>query len=146
MDVQAVLLAGVQGELADGFEKRQPFNVADGAADLRDDHVHVVGGQLAHRRFDLVRDVRHHLHGLAEILAAALLLDNGEIDLAGREVAVAAQRSVGKALVVPEVQVGFGAVVEDVDFAVLVRAHGARINVDIRVELLEAHAQAAPLQ
>ena len=45
VDVQAILLADVEGELADRFEKRQPFDVADGAADLGDDDIDVVGGQ-----------------------------------------------------------------------------------------------------
>ena len=70
VDVQAVLLADVEGELADRFEERQPLDVADGAADLGDDHVHVVGGQLADGRLDLVGDVRDDLDGLAEVLAA----------------------------------------------------------------------------
>src|SRR5947209_8847416 len=42
-----------------------------------------------------------------------------------------------------EVEIGLGAVVEDIDLAVLVGAHGAGIDVDVRVELLEADAQAA---
>src|SRR5262249_10543886 len=53
---------------------------------------------------------------------------------------------VGEAFIVAEVEVGFGAVVEDVDLAVLIGAHGAGIDVDVGVELLEAHAQAAVFQ
>ena len=146
VDVEAVVLADVEGELADRFEERQPFDVADGAADLGDDHVHVVGGQLADGRLDLVGDVRDDLHGLAEVVAVAFLLDDRLVDLAGGEVAVAAQRGVGEAFVVAEVEVGFGAVVEDVDLAVLVGAHGAGIDVDVGVELLQADAQAAMFQ
>src|SRR5205823_2446005 len=81
--------------------------------------------------------------GAAEVEALPLLLDDGAIDLAGGEVAVAAQGGVGEALVVAQVEVGLGAVVEDVDLAVLVRAHGARIDVEVGVELLQADAQAA---
>ena len=73
---------------------------------------------------------------LPEILAAPLLVDDRLVDLPGRVVAVAVRRAVGEALVVAEVEVGLGAVVEDVDLAVLVRAHRARIDVDVRVELL----------
>ena len=142
VDVEAVLLADVERELADGFEERQALDVADGAADLGDDHVHVVGGQLADRGLDLVGDVRDDLHGLAEVIAAPLLLDDGQVDLAGGEVAVAAQRGVGEALVVAQVEVGLGAVVEHVDLAVLVGAHGARIDVDVGIELLQADPQA----
>ena len=45
-----------------------------------------------------------------------------------------------------QVEVGLGAVVEDVDLAVLVGAHGAGIDVDVGIELLQADAQAAMLQ
>src|SRR5262249_20226768 len=40
-----------------------------------------------------------------------------------------------------EVEVGLGAIVENVDFAVLVGAHGAGIDVDVRVELLQPDAE-----
>ncbi len=146
VDVQAVVLADVEGELADRFEERQALDVADGAADLGDDHVHVVGGQLADGGLDLVGDVRDDLDGVAEVVAAALLLDDRLVDLAGGVVAVAAERGVGEAFVMAEVEVGFGAVVEDVDLAVLVGAHRAGIDVDVGVELLQADAQAAMLQ
>ena len=76
----------------------------------------------------------------------ALLLDDRQVDLAGRVVAVAGQRGVGEPLVVAQVEVGLGAVVEDVDLAVLVGAHRAGIDVDVRVELLQPDAQAAVLQ
>ncbi len=41
VDVEAVFLADVEGELADGFEERLAFDVADGAADLGDDDIDV---------------------------------------------------------------------------------------------------------
>jgi hypothetical protein len=47
-----------------------------------------------------------------------------------------------EALVVAQVQVGFGAVVGDEHFAVLERRHGARIDVDVRVELDEGDFEA----
>ena len=45
-----------------------------------------------------------------------------------------------------QVEIGFAAVVEHVDLAVLVGAHRARIDVDIRIELLHADRQSALLQ
>ena len=51
-----------------------------------------------------------------------------------------------EALVVAEIEIGFGAVVGDEDFAVLERAHGARIDVEVRIELLQRHAQPAALE
>src|SRR5262249_28044890 len=68
------------------------------------------------------------------------------VNLAGGVVAIAAEGGIGEALVVAQVQVGLGAVVQDVNLTVLVGVHRARIDVQVRVELLEADAQAAVLQ
>ena len=46
------------------------------------------------RRFDLVGDVRDHLHRAAEVVAAALLLDHRVVDLAGGEVVLLASSRV----------------------------------------------------
>src|SRR5579871_5686619 len=104
------------------------------------------GGELAHRRLDLVGHMRNDLHGLALVGALAFLLDDGFVDSAGGVVAIAGQGGVGEAFVMAQIEVGLGAIVEDVDFAVLVRVHRAGIDVDIGVELLHAHAQAAMLE
>src|SRR5271163_1704899 len=45
-----------------------------------------------------------------------------------------------------EVEIGLGAVVQHVDFAVLVRAHGAGIDVEVRIEFLQPNSQAAMLE
>ena len=45
-------------------------------------------------------------------------------------------------LVVADVQVGLGAVLGDEDLAVLERVHGARVHVEVRVELLHRDPQA----
>ena len=45
-----------------------------------------------------------------------------------------------------EVEVGLGAIVEHVDFAVLIGAHGARIDIEVRVELLDAHFETAAFE
>ena len=52
----------------------------------------------------------------------------------------------GEALVVAQVEVGLGAVVGDEHLAVLERAHGARVDVDVRVELEVLHLEPAVLQ
>src|SRR6202044_3326278 len=50
---------------------------------------------------------------------------------------------VGEALVVAEVEVGLGAVIGDEDLAVLERAHGAGIDVQVRVKLHEIDLDSA---
>ena len=64
MDIDRVVASGILPELADGLEKRQALDVADRAADLDDDDVHVAR-DAADAVLDLVGDVRDDLHGAA---------------------------------------------------------------------------------
>ena len=45
-----------------------------------------------------------------------------------------------------EVKIGFGAVIGDEDLAVLIRRHRAGIDIEVGVELAQAHFIAARLQ
>ena len=146
MDVADVVAPGLLAELPDRLEEREDLDVADRAADLGDHDVDVVGGDAADAPLDLVGDVRDHLHRLAEVVAAPLGGEHRLVDRAGRGVGVARQVLVDEALVVPEVEVGLAAVVGDEHLAVLERVHRARVDVDVRVELLQRHPQAAQLE
>ncbi len=95
------------------------------------------------RSLDLVRDVRNHLYGVAEILAPPLLRDHLGVDLAGRDIRLAGQVPIQEALVVPDIQIGLGAVVGDEHLAVLERIHGAGIDVQVGIQLLHDDAQPA---
>ena len=64
----------------------------------------------------------------------------------GGPVVVAGELGVGEALVVSEVEIGFGAVVGDEDLAVLKRRHGARVDVQVRIELHQVDFEAAALE
>ncbi len=145
VDVERVLTAHVLPELPDRLDERQALDVADRAPDLHEDDVDVPGDGLD-RILDLVGDVRDDLHGAPQVIAAALLLDDREIDLAGRPVVVTRGQLVGEPLVVAQVQVGLRAVVGHIHFAVLIRAHRARVDVDVRVEFQEGDRVAMPLQ
>ena len=90
--------------------------------------------------------MRNDLHGLAQVVTPALAGDDAFVDPARGQVVVARQLGVREALVVTEVQVGLRAVVGDEHFAVLKRAHRARIHVQVGVELHQVDAQTARLQ
>ncbi len=73
-------------ELADGFEERQALDVPHRAANLDEHEVDPFAGIGQDEAFDLVGDVGDHLDGGAQIIAAALLLDDGFVDLARGDV------------------------------------------------------------
>ncbi len=145
MDVDRLMARQVVAELADRLEERQPLDVADGAADLAQDEVEAVVA-VADEFLDGVGDVRDHLDGGAEIVAAPLLGEDVLVDAAGGDVVLLARWPPGEALVVAEVEVGLGAVVGDEHLAVLVGRHRARIDVEIGVELAQPYLVAARLQ
>ncbi len=142
VDVADVVATERDPHLPDRLEKRQRLDIADSAADLDDGELGVAGAG-ADPALDLVGDVRNHLHGSAEVVAAALLADHAFVDLPGREVVATAHLHVGEALVVAEVEIGLGAVLGDEYLAVLERAHRSRIDVDVGVELEVGDADAA---
>ena len=147
MDKQAVGRAHLQRDLPHRLQEGLGLDVANGAADFRDDHVRV--GLLAHpvdKFLDLVGDVGNDLDGGAQIFPLALLVQHVPVHLAGGQVGVFVQILVNKTLVVAQVQVGFRAVLGDVHLSVLVGAHGARVHVDIGIQLLGGHLQPPGLQ
>jgi len=90
--------------------------------------------------------VRNHLHGFAEVIAAPFLFQHGLVHAAAGEVVELGQLRMGEPLVMTEVQIGFRAVIQHVDFAVLKRAHRAGIHIEIRIELLQRHLETARLK
>ena len=132
-------------ELADGFEEGQGFDVADGAADFHQHEVEV-GGFAQDGFLDRVGDVGDDLDGGAEVVAATLLGDHVLVDAPGGGVVELGRVDAGEAFVVAEVEVCLGAVIGDEDLPVLVRAHGAGVDVEVGVELAQLDLEAAGLQ
>jgi hypothetical protein len=141
----ALAAGAVLTELADRLEERQPLDIAHGAADLAQLEIDLV---LAHGQeiLDLVGDVRDHLDGLAEIVAAAFLFQHVGIDPPRRDGIGAPGGDPGEAFVVAEVEVGFRTVVGDEDLAMLKGRHRAGIDVQVGVELPQPDGKAAGLQ
>ena len=143
--VQHVVAPELDAELANGFQERQRFDVTDRTTDL--DHADVrIARAHPDAMLDLVGDVRDDLHRGAEIVAASFLRDDALVNAPSREIAVPRRRRAHEALVVAEVEVGFGAIVRDEHLAVLERAHRARIHVDVRIELDHADLEPASLK
>ena len=148
MQKETVLPTDLVPHLAGRFQERLGFDIADSAADLGDDDVWpvAVGVRLGHLQdpaFDLIGDVRDHLHGIAEILPTTFPGDDFRIHLAGGHIRRTGQIPVQEALIVADVEVGFGPVLGDEHLTVLERVHGSRINVEVRVEFLHGHLQSA---
>ena len=140
-----VLAPQLLPHLPDRLDERQGLDISHRAADLHDHHIHI-GRQLFHRRLDLIRHMRDHLHRLAQIIAAPLLGDDLFVDPAGGQVVIARELRMREALIVPKIEVRLRAVIGHEHLSVLKRRHRPRIHVQIRIELLQVDLQPPRLQ
>ena len=144
--VKRVFTAHFEPYLTYGLNERLPLDITDRSADFRDHHV--CPGLFAHainETLDLVSDVRNCLNGGSQVSALPLFMNDVGVDFSGGEVGVPVQVLVDEPLVMPQIQIGFRAVLCDVDFAVLIGAHRTGIHVDVRVQLLRRYFQPSGL-
>ena len=138
-------------QLAKGLDESHALDVTNSAAELDNTDVRLlVGvidgnlGDLANPLLNCAGDVRHDLYRLAQVVTSALPLDDLGVDLAESDVVVPGEGDVEVALVVAQVEIDLSTVVQNVDFTVLFRVHGAGVGVDVRVDLdardLQAHS------
>ena len=136
-----------QAQLTHRFQEGQGLDVAHGAADFHDRHIHRVGRAHASAALDELLDfvghVRNDLYGFAQVVPPPFLFQYRLVDLPGGEVVGFLHPGGDEALVVAQVQVGFGTIVGHEHFAVLERAHGARVHVEVGVQLDQGDFEAA---
>ena len=143
MHEQGMIYPQVNTNLANGFHERQTFDVAHGATNLNQNHVSLGSlGNLMNAPFDFVGDVGNDLNGATQIIATSLAGDHIGVYFAGGDISHLVQVDVDEPFVVAQIQVGFGSVFGNEDFAMLVGGHGSGIDVDVGVEFLHSDADA----
>ena len=92
--------------LAHGFEERQGLDVTHGAANFHNRDIHRIRLAKARAAFDefldFVGDMGNDLHGLAQVITAALFVEHALVDLAGGEVVGLAHPRFDETLVVAQ--------------------------------------------
>ena len=147
VDGHGVLFRQFPLQLANRFHEGLGFHVADGPADFRQDDIVLSGAaQQQHPTFDFVRNMRDDLHGFPQVGALALLGNDRVINLAGGYVVGLGSIDAQEAFIVSEVQVGLGAILGHIAFAMLVGIQGPGVDVDVGVKFLDGHPQASGLQ
>lgn len=124
MNLQEIILSSSSPQLCHGFYKGHALDIAHSTTKLNDADIwlliRIIDGyssDLLDPVHNRIRDMRHDLHRLAQVVATSLALDDVLIDLARRYIVVTREGDVQIALVVAEVEVDFTAVGEDEYFA-----------------------------
>ena len=100
MDVERIARADFLLDLTDSLEERLALNIADRAADLRDDDIRTIRlAYIIDLLLDLVRNMRDDLYCRAEVLAAALLADDRGVDLARRDIGILREVDIDETLI-----------------------------------------------
>ena len=141
-----IVPAPLRRHLADGLQKGLALNIAHRAADLHNGHIGLGALQRVDTALNLVGDVGNNLNGAPQVIPSPLPVEDVPIHLPRRDRGVYSEVFVNKPLVVAQVQVGLRPVVSDKDLPVLVGGHGARVHIEVGVQLLHPHPQPPLLQ
>ena len=145
--IEGVVAPDFVPHLANRLKEGQPLYVAHRAADFHDyDFGGGLFGEAQDALFDGVRDMRDGLNRAAQKLPAPLAGYDLAVNPPRRYVGKAGQVHVHEPLVMPQIQVGLRTVVGDENLPVLIRRHGAGVDVEIGVELHQRHRYAAAFE
>ena len=125
VDLHEIILARPSPQLAHSLDEGHALNITDRTSQLNYTDIgflaRVIDGyprNLLDPVLNCIGNVRDDLHGLTQVVALALALDDMLVDFARRDVVIACQGNVEVALVVAEIEVDFAAVGKDEYFAV----------------------------
>ena len=125
-------------QLTDGLHERCALDVTNGTSNLRDDEIVMIFlSEEFDVTLDFIRDMRDDLYGLAEVVASTLLVNDRLVDTARRHRVGLSGLDASEALIMAQVKVRLHAINGDIALSMLIGIEGARINVDVRVKLLD---------
>lgn len=141
-----IVPAPLRRHLADGLQKGLALDIAHRAADLHNSHIGLGAVQGVDVALNFVGDVGDDLDGAPQVVSSPLSVQDVPVHLPRRDRGVHRKVLVNKPLVMAQVQVGLRPVVGDKNLPVLIGGHGARVHVQVGVQLLHLHPQAPLLQ
>jgi hypothetical protein len=101
MNIKHIIPPGILAHLADSFEERQPFDIADGAADFDQDNIGLrFFGQPFEAVFDLIGDMGNNLDRTAEKITASFFGNDRTVNLSGGNIRILRQADIDKTFVV----------------------------------------------
>jgi hypothetical protein len=129
VNLQKVSLPSTSFQLSHGLNEGRALDIANGATQFNDAHIGTLVGIVNRYScnpldpvLNCIRKMRHNLDGLSQIVTPTLTLNYVLIYFAGGDVILAGECDIEIALVVPEVEVDFSAIIKDKDFPVPVTA------------------------
>ena len=147
MDVEHIVPAYFLLHLADSLHKWQGLDITYSTTDFGNNHIGTItSSYIIDTLLDFIGNMRNNLYSLAQIIATALLVENIPVYLAGGDIGALGQVDVDETLIVAQIQIGFCTIIGNKNLAVLIWAHGAWVNIDIWIKLLNSNLDTTILQ
>ena len=90
--------------------------------------------------------MRNDLDSCAKVLATAFFTKNFTVNFTSCHVGIFVEIDIDETFIVTQVQICLSPIICHKDFSVLVRTHGPRINIDIRIKLLNGYFETTIFQ
>jgi len=145
MHIHDPVVPEFDAHLPDRLQKRQRFDVTDRSTDFDQTDIGIAS-TFPDAFLNFIGDVRDDLHSRTEVVAAPFLGNDALVNPAGCEIAVPSGSCAHETLIVAEIKIRLGAVFSYEYLAVLERAHRARVDVEVGIQLDHADRQSARLQ
>ena len=150
-DISKVYAQGVFSQfplqLTDAFQIGQRLDVTHCTANLGNNKVEFVFvSQQFYITLDFVCNMGNNLNCLSQIVTPALFVDDAFVDASGRDIVGLGGLDAQEAFVMAQIEVGFVAIHGNVAFAVFIRVQCTRVDVDVRVKLLDGYLVTSCLQ
>ena len=144
---EAAVFRLFNGNLSDCFNERLGFHITDCTADFRNDNISTcLVADRIDEALDFICNMRNDLYGFAQIFTSSFLLKNIPVNLAGCQIGILIQIFIDESFIVTQVQICFCTIVCYENFTMLVRGHGTRIHIDIRIKFLRNDLESSLLQ
>jgi len=142
MHIDDPIVPELDAHLSDRLQKRQRFDVTYRTTDFNQTDIGIASTFLD-TFLDFISDVRDDLYSRTEVVAPPFLGNDALVNPASREIAVPSGSCADESLVVAEIEIRLGAVFSYEYLAVLERAHRARVDVEVGIQLDHADRQSA---
>ena len=137
MNKKHIIFFLFQRNLTDCLDERLRFDITYGSSDLGNDHICFrLAADRIDETLDFIRDMRNDLNSFPEVFPATFLLQYIPVHLARCKIGILVEILINKPFIMAKIKIGFRSVLRDKYFAMLVRTHRSRIDIDIRVQFL----------
>ena len=141
MHIQGTLAANFRSQLTNGLNKGLRFNITHSTTDFHDSDIGTFG-TIHNAAFDFIGNMGNNLNRSPQEISATFAFEDLFVHFTRGKVVALGHASADKPLIMTQVKVSLSTIISNKYFTVLDRAHGAGIDVNIRIQFQHSYFKA----